>query len=481
MSNSKYQGEAALPFSQCSSEFSQCDKNRDSCGQCIRAKLLCPGYHDTTKLVFRDETKTVIHKARRLRSPCASVPMESHCVDGLARELFLAQYVFGDMPRFEYLQTFKKLPGETDHLLMAIKAVSLAYFANFHSAPDVLRDARQKYSSALILTNKVLRSPDAAARSETLLTVLLFDLFEKWASKETLALKSEMRHISGAMMLAQLRGVSQFHDPVGRRMFLQLSSSVFLSCLQRMIEIPKDYTALRNDASDFFDPADAEWQFCELMVQFVVLRAATTRNDTPADILVAAALQLDCKLVELWAKLSPNGEPESGHSENSHDIPTISACSIYPSRVMRPGWTTIRLVRMLLHDTIQEHSSKLKELVQSLPNRNIPEEIEACTATINRLSSEVCDTVSHFTQSSQTTTFQRQTHTYTPSELDYASSLVFPLSIVYRLSQSSIKNREFVLSHLHFLSNVMNIHEAATVRDRLQKGDRRILWGLWDM
>jgi hypothetical protein len=42
----------------------QCDQNLPSCGQCVRGKRTCPGYRDTTDLMFRDQNNTVVSKVR---------------------------------------------------------------------------------------------------------------------------------------------------------------------------------------------------------------------------------------------------------------------------------------------------------------------------------------------------------------------------------------------------------------------------------
>jgi hypothetical protein len=46
----------------------QCDQAIPACGQCIKSKRNCPGYRNEVDLMFLDETRMVVKKAR-IRSP----------------------------------------------------------------------------------------------------------------------------------------------------------------------------------------------------------------------------------------------------------------------------------------------------------------------------------------------------------------------------------------------------------------------------
>lgn len=59
-----YCGKPSKGCGQCRSRKIRCDQARPACSQCIRAKRDCPGYRDQLSLMFRDESKSVVRKAK---------------------------------------------------------------------------------------------------------------------------------------------------------------------------------------------------------------------------------------------------------------------------------------------------------------------------------------------------------------------------------------------------------------------------------
>lgn len=62
----------------CRSRKIRCDQTRPSCEECTRTNRKCPGYRDELSLMFRDETQSVVRKARSSQSSStASTPSSS--------------------------------------------------------------------------------------------------------------------------------------------------------------------------------------------------------------------------------------------------------------------------------------------------------------------------------------------------------------------------------------------------------------------
>ncbi|KAJ6160495.1 hypothetical protein N7470_003891 [Penicillium chermesinum] len=59
-----YCGKPSKGCGQCRSRKIRCDQVRPACSQCIRAKRECPGYRDQLALMFRDESSSVMKKAK---------------------------------------------------------------------------------------------------------------------------------------------------------------------------------------------------------------------------------------------------------------------------------------------------------------------------------------------------------------------------------------------------------------------------------
>jgi hypothetical protein len=94
------------------------------------------------------------------------------------------------------------------------------------------------------------------------LTVILLDLSESLANNDQNSpLKSEMKHVDGALALVRLRGNEQFNDPINLRMFLQLGLNILVRCLQREVEITSELIAPRSIAAQSVDTKDPKWYF----------------------------------------------------------------------------------------------------------------------------------------------------------------------------------------------------------------------------
>lgn len=67
-----YCGKPSKGCGQCRTRKIRCDQAQPACSQCIRAKRECPGYRDQLSLMFRDESKSVVRKAKAESGSSAS-------------------------------------------------------------------------------------------------------------------------------------------------------------------------------------------------------------------------------------------------------------------------------------------------------------------------------------------------------------------------------------------------------------------------
>ncbi|KAJ5625053.1 hypothetical protein N7510_001362 [Penicillium lagena] len=67
-----YCGKPSKGCGQCRTRKIRCDQARPVCSQCTRARRECPGYRDELSLMFRDESKSVMRKAKAESSSSAS-------------------------------------------------------------------------------------------------------------------------------------------------------------------------------------------------------------------------------------------------------------------------------------------------------------------------------------------------------------------------------------------------------------------------
>lgn len=67
-----YCGKPSKGCGQCRTRKIRCDQAQPACSQCVRAKRECPGYRDQLSLMFRDESKSVVRKAKAEAGSSAS-------------------------------------------------------------------------------------------------------------------------------------------------------------------------------------------------------------------------------------------------------------------------------------------------------------------------------------------------------------------------------------------------------------------------
>lgn len=155
----------------------QCDLKLQ-CGQCIRARLKCPGPRSSKELVFRDQSKETVRKAagraRKQLPRSVTVPVIDR-----ARDLFFARYVYCQARTYDYLLGFDLSTNDAPHLVATLDAVSLAYLSTQIHDEGIMTKARERYATSLQLTSAAVQNVDTAQTNTTVTTVLLLDLFEK--------------------------------------------------------------------------------------------------------------------------------------------------------------------------------------------------------------------------------------------------------------------------------------------------------------
>jgi hypothetical protein len=210
----------------------QCDEGRPSCGQCLKSNRDCQGYRNENDLLFRNETEVTERRVKRTthgkrasphsssssgssRSPTPGTPsafnpltviLPDHSEDyspkavdswalSIPRSLnqsheqtaltyFFSHFIL--VPRhsqvsrgyLEYLLPLYINTSLDSALSAATSAISLATFGNHPDRKYLLDTAQGKYSEALIKVNRALQDPLQAKQDDTLMTILLFSLFE---------------------------------------------------------------------------------------------------------------------------------------------------------------------------------------------------------------------------------------------------------------------------------------------------------------
>ncbi|TAQ83145.1 hypothetical protein B7494_g8530 [Chlorociboria aeruginascens] len=372
-------------------DYSQCDALPlpTGCTQCSRMKHLCPGYRAQVDLIFRDESKNVVRKAKakKAQRPASNSPgclartdgtsddtLEiiqqkppqlfpaasnlSPTIEERATGFFVSNYVIGvngpTKGHLNIIEDLYKANKLDDSLVFSMRAVGLAGYSHTAKAPELMKYARQLYANALHFTNKALQSADAK-KDSTLMAIMVLGIYETVTGQNQQSMTAWAEHVNGAAALIKLRGREQLGSMTGRRLFLQVVSSLLTCCIQRDRFLPRHILELIQEVHKFLSPEDPVWIVQQTVIEYTEFHASIRRGicSDPQTILTRA-LELDGKLMSIY------NDPPSGWEYMTITTDTPSGFvfngqfHVYYDLWMAQIWNAIRNVRALLNERIRD-------------------------------------------------------------------------------------------------------------------------------
>lgn len=355
----------------CRERKSRCDKLPEGCTQCKKAKRECPGYRQLGDVIFHNESEKVMRKAKAKEAknkaqrdalkatPAPAVvqtqieaasttfpdPEEEEFVDqsfevmryydtspsefvllppieDIATGFFVSNFVMRATNesvgpgRFDYLGEIYRDHSMDEGLISSMRAVGFASYAHTSQSATLLQKARQQYTQAIQYTNKSLRSPEAAKKDTTLLSILVLGIFETITGCQQRSLKDWSQHINGAAAVIALRGSDQINTVAGRRMLFQVTSNLLIICLARGRPLPETIFKLTEQAVDMIEDPDPA-----LVVQRAMMKVTQLRADVLAGLItnphkiMDEAIKLDCVLLDLTEVPPPGWEYETVYTD----------------------------------------------------------------------------------------------------------------------------------------------------------------------
>ena len=475
----------------------QCDLRSGTCGQCLRARVTCLGYRDTQQLRIRNESDAVVRKALKNVSPFIphSLPLS---VDLEVHGAFFAYYVPSTSKYWEFLKRYYRPTNPPDHLTLAIEAVSLAYLWHQVYSDAVLAAARERYVSALRMTNKSLRSYKEATKDTTLLTALLLDVFEKITDSERQNNTSWLCHVDGGLALVKHRGLENFQDPTSIRILVRLSTNYVISCIANGSPLLEELIAIRSFIEKHLNVQDPNWRLSEIMVDYAKLRSEIKRGTLTGDECSSACMAFDVKLQTFDLEMPPSWQHSTTllnhRSEKGFDLHYDS----YPDRNVTQGRNGLRVLRILLNESLLEH------YLASPTHDKYLESIKVAHENIGTLGREICASVPQYVDcdgaaqqrlpTSDKTEFLNQIpnhtlgrrpgggcgHSHTPTHRLDCYTLIFPLYAAGR-SNSVPDIRPWVIKQLRYISSHFYVRIAEDVAQILEQGTDVSPWNVYTM
>lgn len=156
-------------------------------------------------------------------------------------------------------------------LHLATQAVAMSILANWPGRRHLLQKSQSLYTRALTAIQQEIQCPKQAVSDSTLLTVLMFSMYESVTSSEH-AVQAWAKHIDGAVTIVQARGMKQFEDAQSLLLFRAVRTQMLTSSIQQRKAIP-DFPGPRGWMSDTEGENTATSSLIEFSVQLPNLLA----------------------------------------------------------------------------------------------------------------------------------------------------------------------------------------------------------------
>jgi hypothetical protein len=241
-------------------------------------------------------------------------------------------------------------------LIAGMKAVGLAGFAHANHAPSLLKSARYQYVQALRKTNAALESPSYVKKDSLLVSIIVLSIFETVTGCNPKSLDDWAEHIKGAAALLKLRGIEQLSTIRGRRMFVQVATSLMINCMQQGRALPSfivEWTEIAKKRTNNKEPA---FLAQELMMKFTMFRASV-RDGTLSDpeVILARALEINGTILSMFtSKLPPGWEYQTIYTTAKADCIWNGRYHLYFDSWISQIWNGMRTMRVLLNEMIRD-------------------------------------------------------------------------------------------------------------------------------
>ncbi|KAL9127921.1 MAG: hypothetical protein Q9175_007641 [Cornicularia normoerica] len=454
----------------------------------------CSGYRDTQQLRIRNESQSVARKVLK-QAPHfepLSLPLS---IDLQARHAFFAYYVTSKC--WDFLKPYHHPTDSPEHLTLAIEAVSLAFLWHQVYSDAALATARERYISALRMTNKTLRSPREATKDTTLMASLLLDLFEKITDCKPRNNKSWTSHVNGALALVKFRGLEEFQGPSEFNILVRLSTHYIISCVASGSPVPDTLDAVQAYIGNRLNGQDPMLRLSNLMVQYANLRSEVRRGMLSNDEYIELSMELDGNLKALDLELPPYWQYSTIFLDHSSDRTFDLHFDSYSNPRVCQARNILRVIRILLNESLIKHclaspTCDKYSILTGIARDNI--EIlagEICACVPQYVDCD--DAARHRLPTSEKSELPNQTpnhnldlgpggagHTHTPNHQLDCYTLIFPIYVAGR-SKAVPNVRPWVLKQLHYISGHFYVRNAEVVAQMLERETDVSPWEVYAM
>jgi hypothetical protein len=404
-----------------------------------------------------------------------------------ATGFFVANYVLGmsgpSRGHLDYLADVSRTQILDDGLVSSMKAVGLAGFAHAEHAPSLMKNARYQYVRALNSTNAAIRDPVEVKKDTTLLAIMILGIFETITGCTKRSLQDWARHVNGAAAVIKLRGPDQIKTPTGRRMLIQVTSSLLINCLQRGVALPAHIQEYMTAAINMVPNPDPAFIINDCMMHFCSLRASVLSHKlSDKHEILSQCLKIDSKLLDIVVNVPPGWEYQTITTDEEADVAFHKQYHIYYDYWIAMIWNALRSLRILINELIRE--LLLKGFSERPPTFNKTEhtaQFQISTDVLYQHQQEILFSVAqHFNQfpkSRDPTVYKSissipllaYNELHAPLRMSGGSFLIWPLWHAGVMDISTDEVRRFVVRNLRSIGDSMGIKQANVLAESVEQ------------
>ncbi|ATZ47485.1 hypothetical protein BCIN_02g07610 [Botrytis cinerea B05.10] len=495
-----FRGKPSKACERCRARRLKCDLAPVTCGSCLRAKVICTGYRDTEKLRIRDETDSLHRKAAGVRR-CINGDDGRHllvlkvgsanagprylplALDVQAKELFFDHYIFAGQINgsggWDFLRPYHQSEKAPVYLQLTIDAASLAYLSHQFGSQKARLIALERYTAALGVMGKVLKSPEASKEITTLFAALLLDLFEKLSTTQPLGNRGWSSHLRGALAISEKCGDQFTTSNSAMRALTRLSSNLLITSLAAGTSLPSGFFRLRG----YFEESlcievsrNPKWQLSQIMAQYVNLQSNIRNGERAREGSLREARELDCILKTF-------SDRDVRIKQIFKSVPSRmvygNAYYSYPDRHSTQIWNIVRLAHVLVVNFLVanattemdrlEYLTKVDEIASNIC-ASAPQYLD-CMGVVKSIGQlELLHPVvpSHNSCTS-----------HTPSHRLACYTLIFPLYVAGFVRHSNPSIWKWATEKLHHIGSHFGIRNAELVAQILEKRSESDPWKVY--
>ena len=401
-------------------------------------------------------------------------------IDFQARDAFFAYYIASRC--WDFLKPYHHPTDSPEYLTLAIEAVSLAYLWHAVYSDAALATARQKYVSALRMTNKTLKSSKKEVTKDTVLMAsLLLDLFEKITDSEPRNNKSWTSHVDGALALVNFRGLDHFQHPSDFSILVRLSLHYIVGCVASGAPVPEILNIIQTCIGKRLSIQDPTFRLSNLMIEYANLGSEVRRSVLSTDEQIELSIELDRKLQMLDFELPPSWQYTTVPLDHSSDRAFDLRYDFYPNPRVCQARNILRVLRVLLNGFLMQNhqSSPTSDEYLSLTSvthnniemlttdicASVPQYVDCDSAARHRLPASAYLLDHRGSEAAATG------HSHSPNHRLECYTLIFPLYIAGKAQTVHPDVKLWIIKQLHYISSHFYVRNAGIVAKMLERGE----------